>query len=100
MGRSARFIPKHLGEKLKQIRLKLGIETYDEMIRKLDCPEMPLHPSGIYLFEAGEREPTLNVLLKYARLAGVSIDVLVDDKLSLPNPLPIQIKDSKVGRKQ
>lgn len=84
MGRSARYIPKRLGEKLRQIRLDLGIDTYEEMIRRLDCPETPLHPSGIYLFESNEREPTLNVLLKYARLGGTSIDILVDDELNLP----------------
>jgi hypothetical protein len=32
-------------------------------------------------FEAGRREPVLVVLLAYARLAGVSTDVLIDDKL-------------------
>lgn len=84
MGRSARAIPKRLGEKLKQIRLNLGIETYDEMIKRLDCPELSLHPSGIYLFEANKREPTLKILLRYARLASVAMDVLVDDELNLP----------------
>ncbi len=83
MGRGARVIPKRLGEKLKQIRLNLKIDTYDDMIKRLDCPEMSLHPSGIFLFETGKREPTLNVLLKYARLAGVPMDVLVDDELDL-----------------
>lgn len=83
MGRAARYMPKRLGAKLKQIRLNLGIETFEEMIQRLDCPETPLHPAGIYLFEKNEREPTLNVLLKYARLAGVTMDVLVDDELEL-----------------
>lgn len=83
MGRSARYIPKKLGEKLKQIRLSLEIDTYEEMIKRLDCQETPLHPSGIFLFETGKREPTLNVLLKYARLGGVSVDVLIDDELNL-----------------
>ncbi len=36
-------------------------------------------------YETGKREPPLPVLLKYARLAGVSTDVLIDDKLKLPN---------------
>lgn len=85
MGRSARYIPKRLGEKLKQIRLNLEIDTYEEMIKRLDCPETPLHPSGIFLFESNKREPTLNVLLKYARLGGVSADVLIDDLLNLPD---------------
>ena len=83
MGRSARYIPKRLGEKLKQVRLNLGIDTYEEMIKRLDCPETPLYASGIFLFETGKREPTLNVLLRYARLGGVSVDVLIDDELNL-----------------
>jgi hypothetical protein len=83
MGRSARYIPNRLGEKLKQIRLNLEIDTYEEMIRRLDCPETNLYPSGIFLFETNKREPTLNVLLKYARLSGVSVDVLIDDELDL-----------------
>jgi len=31
-------------------------------------------------YERGTREPTLNVLLKYARLAGISTDILIDDE--------------------
>ena len=83
MGRGARVIPKRLGEKLKQIRLNLEIDTYEEMIKRLDCPETNLYPSGIFLFETNKREPTLNVLLKYARLAGVPVDVLIDDESDL-----------------
>jgi transcriptional regulator with XRE-family HTH domain len=35
-------------------------------------------------YELGKREPPLPVLLKYARLVGISTDVLIDDKLKLP----------------
>ena len=35
-------------------------------------------------YELGTRQPDLLVLLRYARLAGVSTDVLIDDKLKLP----------------
>jgi hypothetical protein len=34
-------------------------------------------------FETGRREPVLVVLLAYARLAGISTDVLIDDRLDL-----------------
>ena len=34
-GTRKREFPKHQGHKLKQIRLKLEIETYDEMIVRL-----------------------------------------------------------------
>jgi transcriptional regulator with XRE-family HTH domain len=38
----------------------------------------------ISAYEHGTREPNLLTLLHYARLAGVSMDILVDDKLNLP----------------
>ena len=34
-------------------------------------------------YERGEREPPLPVLLAYARLAGVSVESLIDDKMKL-----------------
>jgi transcriptional regulator with XRE-family HTH domain len=41
----------------------------------------------ISAYELGEREPPLDVLLKYARCVGVSTDVLIDDELDLPAKL-------------
>ena len=84
MGRSYRSRPKKLGAKLKLIRLRLGL-TQPEMITELSVKDEPLYPSGISEYERGKREPPLLVLLKYARLAGVSTDVLIDDKLKLPD---------------
>lgn len=82
MGRSYRERPKKLGRKLKQIRLDLGL-TQPEMIARLGVKSEPLHAASISQYETGKREPPLLVLLKYARLAGVSTDVLIDDKLRL-----------------
>ncbi|PYS21912.1 MAG: hypothetical protein DMF72_15615 [Acidobacteria bacterium] len=82
MGRSYRTRPKKLGGKLKLIRIRLGL-TQPEMIEKLSVKDEPLYPSSISEYERGKREPPLLVLLKYARLAGVSTDVLIDDKLKL-----------------
>jgi transcriptional regulator with XRE-family HTH domain len=82
MGRSYRTRPKKLGRKLKLIRTRLGL-TQPEMIGKLAVKDEPLYPSSISEYERGKREPPLLVLLKYARLAGVSTDVLIDDKLKL-----------------
>lgn len=86
MGRSNRPKPARLPAKLAQIRAALGL-TQEQMIERLNYAESPLHPSYISGFETGEREPALLVLLAYARCAGISTDVLIDDKLDLPNKL-------------
>ena len=84
MGRAPKITPKKLAEKLTQIRRALGVKTLEEFIVLLDCPQANLYPSSIYFYEQGKREPPLIVLLRYARLAGVAVDVLIDDELDLP----------------
>lgn len=83
MGRSYRSRPKKLGAKLKLIRLRLGL-TQAEMVNKLAVKDEPLRAASISGYELSEREPPLMVLLSYARLAGVTMETLVDDKLKLP----------------
>ncbi|MDQ3803982.1 MAG: helix-turn-helix domain-containing protein [Acidobacteriota bacterium] len=56
-------------------------------MRRLEAEDM-IDAKHVSKFELGEREPSLLVLLRYARLAGVSIDVLADDELDLPAKLP------------
>ncbi|HKY27294.1 MAG TPA: helix-turn-helix transcriptional regulator [Pyrinomonadaceae bacterium] len=82
MGRSYRTRPKRLGEKLRLIRIKLGL-SQSEMVKELGVKGEPLYPASISLYENGKREPPLGVLLRYARLAGVSTDRLIDDKLDV-----------------
>ena len=91
MGRAKRVMPKRLGEKLSKIRESLGL-TLEGLIEKLDCPEIPLYPASISMYESGKREPPLLVLLSYARLVNIIVDVLIDDKLNLPEQLPYQEK--------
>ena len=86
MGRSNRPRPKRLGVKLRQIRAKLNL-TLEQMIEKLDYKDSPIYPTNISGMERGEREPPLLLLLTYARLVGISTDVLIDDRLELPNRL-------------
>jgi len=83
MGRAKRATPKKLGKKLHLIRESLGL-TLEEMIEKLNCSETPLYPASISMYEAGKREPPLLVLLRYARLSGVTMEILVDDEVDLP----------------
>jgi transcriptional regulator with XRE-family HTH domain len=48
----------------------------------------------ISTYELGKREPPLPILLRYAQAAGVSTDVLIDDRLDLPAKLPAKPKSS------
>jgi transcriptional regulator with XRE-family HTH domain len=74
--------PKNLPTKLKQIRLEAGLSK-TAIIRELNSQASPLYPSHIAQFERGERQPSLMLALAYARLGGVSLNVLADDELSL-----------------
>lgn len=84
MGRSYRSRPKKLGAKLRLIRMSLGL-TQAEMVTKLAVKDEPLYSASISQYETGKREPPLLALLRYARLAGVVVDVLIDDKMKLPD---------------
>ena len=82
MGSGKRAKPKRLAGKLKIIRESLGL-TAEELIDRLDCPEIPLYKASISMFESGKREPPLIILLRYAKLVKTSTDILIDDKLDL-----------------
>ena len=83
MGRTARERPRKLAAKLLKIRTGLGL-TQQEMLAALKLANK-VHASAISGYELGTREPPLPVLLRYARLAGVSTDVLIDDGMELIN---------------
>ena len=82
----ARRRPKRLAEKLLQIRLALGL-SQTEMLRLLGV-EDEIAYTRISEYELDKAEPTLMVLLRYARVAGVSMEALVDDEMDLPAKLP------------
>jgi len=80
MGRTPRDRPKRLGRKLLQIRQRLGM-SQTEMSKALG---LKVHYSAVSNFEHGSREPDLLIVLRYARLARVPMETLVDDKMKLP----------------
>ena len=86
MGSRARPKPRRLAEKLLQIRLAFDL-SQDGMLTRLELDESHFR-SAISGYELGTREPPLPVLLKYARVSGVCLDVIVDDDLDLPLKLP------------
>lgn len=86
MGTFARRKPRRLAEKLLTVRQAFG-DSQNSLLRRLGLAE-ELTQSDVSAFERGTREPPLMVLLQYARVAGVWIDVLVDDEMDLPERLP------------
>ena len=90
MGRYNREKPARLAEKLQHIRNALSL-SQNGMIRRLGL-EDTITQSRISGYELGTREPSLPTLLRYARVAGVCVDVLIDDGLNLPAKLPSKPK--------
>ena len=97
MGSSSRPRPSRLAEKLLQIRKALGL-SQSGMLERLGLSD-ELFISSISKYELGTREPSLEVLLKYARVANVWLDVLVDDDLDLPPKLPSLRKHEGIPRR-
>jgi transcriptional regulator with XRE-family HTH domain len=98
MGSSARTKPARLAEKLLQIRTTLGL-SQNEMLARLGETE-ELFRSSISAYERGIREPPLPVLLKYAKVANVYLEALVDDEVNLPERLPARLKAEGVRGKR
>lgn len=94
--------PKRLAEKLRAIRLGLGL-SQTEMLRRLGLDDS-MHYSRISEYEQGTREPSLITLLKYAGVAGLHMEEIVDDECDLPHLLPGPVRHVpirfKTGSKQ
>ena len=80
MGRVRRNKPLRLSDKLLAVRKRLQM-SQTEMARAL---ELKVHYSAVSNFELGTREPDLIIVLRYARLAGVPMEMIVDDQMNLP----------------
>ena len=85
MGKAKKMKSERLAEKLLQVRESLGL-SQSEMVYRLGFSDL-FSRDYISAFELGTREPPLPVLLAYARLVGISTDVLIDDELDLPKKL-------------
>jgi len=93
MGIKPRLRPEYLAEKLLQIRLALGL-SQSEMLRHLRVEDL-INYKQISKYETGVSEPPLIILLQYARVVGIQMEVLADDKLDLPARLPAKPKHSR-----
>lgn len=92
MGRAPRSKPSRLAEKLLAIRTALGM-SQTQIWRAL---EVTADYTAISQYESGKREPPLPVLLRYAELANVYVDALIDDRVDLPDKLPARSKSAGV----
>jgi transcriptional regulator with XRE-family HTH domain len=90
MSLKERWKPQRLPEKLLYIRKALNL-SQNEMLRHLGMQEEFTRKS-ISSYERGEAEPPLPVLLLYANAAGITTDILIDDKRDVPDRLPAKIR--------
>lgn len=98
MARASRPRPKRLAAKLRKVRSTLGL-SQNELVRRMGLQDSLLREE-ISDFERGKREPPLLVLLKYARVANVYVDILIDDHLELPARLPSPKKSGRTSIKE
>ena len=86
MGHKPRAKPKHLAAKLLAIRQGLKL-SQSQILKLLNFDSTAARISE---YESGARIPSLPLLLAYARLIGVAVDVLIDDDLNLPETIRLQ----------
>jgi transcriptional regulator with XRE-family HTH domain len=77
--------PQRLAEKLRQVRVDLGL-TQEAMFEALSGAISRggiIHQGYITRYETGARVPSLLVLLAYAKIGKISVDVLIDDDVDI-----------------
>jgi transcriptional regulator with XRE-family HTH domain len=96
MGKGKRERPARLAEKLTEIRNRLVL-SQNEMLWHLGLNEK-LTREELSAYERGVREPSLITLLRYAQVAGVFVDSLIDDGVDLPKRVP-SIRKTEGGKR-
>jgi transcriptional regulator with XRE-family HTH domain len=89
--------PQRLSEKLRQIRNALGL-SQPGMLRRLGVEDQ-IDYTMISKYELDKNEPPLEILLQYARAAGVHVEDIIDDELDLPSKLPGNVRYQGLKRK-
>ena len=89
--------PQRLAEKLLEIRNALGL-SQPGMLRRLGVEDQ-IDYTMISKYELDKNEPPLEILLQYARAAGVHMEDIVDDELDLPSKLPGKVRYQGLKRK-
>jgi transcriptional regulator with XRE-family HTH domain len=93
-----RETPRFLAQKLVNIRRTIdGGLSQEELVKRLGL-KSSIDRTYISKYETGVIEPPLRVLLRYADLAGVHLEVLANDDLELPDKLPCVPKSGGIKR--
>jgi transcriptional regulator with XRE-family HTH domain len=79
----ARNRPDRLAEKLLQIRKALGFSQKEMAERLAERTGFKIPYKNISKYERGRSVPFIEIVLAYARLANVEMNVIVDDDLDL-----------------
>lgn len=109
MGRGKHLVPVRIGAKLRKIRRafdtvnkegELEEFSQNDMVKKLGfSADDGIYRSSISGYELGKRMPPYYMLLAYAELANVHLEVLVDDMLDLSlEQIPYKVKSDGVRR--
>ncbi len=83
MGSAGRLKPEKLGVKLMAIRNQFEY-SFSQMAEQLSNDQVKVLRTDVSRFEKGLREPSLIILLRYAKLAGTTLDTLADDEIEFP----------------
>ena len=78
--------PKRLAQKLLHIRSTFGL-SQSQLLDSLGLTD-EIEYTRISDYERNKTAPPLPVLVEYARLAGVHLEEIADDRLDLPTELP------------
>lgn len=99
MGSASRQSPKFLAQKLRTIRQVIddGL-SQEEMVSRLGLTGV-IDRTYISRYESGILDPPLYVLLRYAEVAGLHLEVLADDELLLPKHIPAVPKSDGIRKR-
>lgn len=98
MGSASRQSPKFLAQKLRTIRQYIdGGLSQEEMVSRLGLTG-EIDRTYVSRYESGILEPPLTVLLRYAEMAGLHLEVLADDELLLPEHIPSVPKSAGIRK--
>jgi transcriptional regulator with XRE-family HTH domain len=91
--------PRRLAEKLLHIRKALNLSQNEMIVRLGFSGELIQAHISAYERKRENRIPPLGVVLQYARCAGVTMEMIVDDSLDLPDKLPLKAQGQKGQRR-